>query len=848
MEKNTRLMELMFSEKTPDELKEQVGNDIKAAEKDGVVDTEEVKYEKQDNGDIAITDKENGEVTIASKNPEEADTYDLIAVPDGQLEKFVHPSADGVTPGNAQGAPDEKVDSHMTGEAVIAPNLPDGGLNPEAGHEKSVEETAKEGPQGEEGCPKCGQNPCECEKGEKEFSVTSDNAAWQKIFSMPQEFVDYLFSEVIESCETSKVGDLKVEKCADEDDSVVVTSESTGDQVKVKLEGDNMEVTELDSKSFSNEEQYLPIFVVGVQPYEHIIVEAQEYDMDSAQQLKVQLEEDGVEAVEIFDNPEDTRDYAQSLLEGLNANPAVGTEEEKEFSEHYGCPRFFSLAYETEDTVFMTRMFAEDAQGIAETRDVVEEAINSGKPAELGGATVTPVDAQNAIIQDGGEITKATLQGVDMVLEHIDEQEANAILGNESIIEVESKENEQVNGTAGKEEPVGEGEEEKEFSEDIWTNEAETRFFSESERETMTDYMVRLFSEETDQDAIEEAIAGGKPVETATETITPINGETAVVQDKGNGEYTKVTLIDEDRMNVHPLGDEDAINLLGEGSEEAPTKESENAEAAAEGEQKNYSEIYDWMNEAQTRFFSEGEEMTAYMERLFSEESDQNVIEEAVSEGKQIENDKEIVTPVSATTAVVEDKENGEFTKAVVKNEDEIEVNKISEQEADKLTENLKVEEKAEEEAPEEKAGEEKKEEEKAEEKKEDEGEKEFSENDPIAKFFAQMAAPVVAPAQTPVAQVPVADPAAAAVGVVDPNAQAVPAQAPATAEEIEDKALAAIQSIKACVEEGTAQIMEAKAAPAPNAEPEIQEAQFSEKTFSQNAQNDTLISWLQYK
>ena len=162
MEKNTRLMELMFSEKTPDELKEQVGNDIKAAEKDGVVDTEEVKYEKQDNGDIAITDKENGEVTIASKNPEEADTYDLIAVPDGQLEKFVHPSADGVTPGNAQGAPDEKVDSHMTGEAVIAPNLPDGGLNPEAGHEKSVEETAKEGPQGEEGCPKCGQIPCVC--------------------------------------------------------------------------------------------------------------------------------------------------------------------------------------------------------------------------------------------------------------------------------------------------------------------------------------------------------------------------------------------------------------------------------------------------------------------------------------------------------------------------------------------------------------------------------------------------------------------------------------------------------------------------------------------------------------
>ena len=69
---------------------------------------------------------------------------------------------------------------------------------------------------------------------------------------MPQEFVDYLFSEVIESEETSKVGDLKVEKLADEDNAVIVTSESTGDQVKVKLEGDEMEVTELNSKSFSN--------------------------------------------------------------------------------------------------------------------------------------------------------------------------------------------------------------------------------------------------------------------------------------------------------------------------------------------------------------------------------------------------------------------------------------------------------------------------------------------------------------------------------------------------------------------------------------------------------------------
>ena len=104
--KNTRFMEVMFSN-TDEELAKQVDSDIKKAQEDGVVDTEEVKYEKTENGDVAITDKENGEVTLAQKNPDEADTYDLIAVPDGQLEKFVHPSADGVTPGNQAGAPDE---------------------------------------------------------------------------------------------------------------------------------------------------------------------------------------------------------------------------------------------------------------------------------------------------------------------------------------------------------------------------------------------------------------------------------------------------------------------------------------------------------------------------------------------------------------------------------------------------------------------------------------------------------------------------------------------------------------------------------------------------------------------
>ena len=942
----TRFMEVMFSN-TDEELAKQVDEDIKTAQKGEPVDTEELKYEKTDNGDVAITDKENGEVTIAAKSEEDADTYDLVAVPDGQLERFVHPSADG-KPGDALGAPDEKVADHFTDGSVISPNLPDGGLNPDAGNERKVVDLAKQGPQPNV-CPECGKASCECEEAndEREFSVTSDNAAWQKIFSWPLEFADRIFSEVIESSESSKVGDLKIDKCPDEDDAVVVTSEATGDQVKVKLDGEDMEVTELESKNFGEAGQYLPIIVVGVQPYEHIIVEAQEYDMESAEELKARLEKDGVEAIQIFDDLDSARDYAHNLYEGLGANPAVGDVDEpveqKEYSAYYDCPAFFTASYRTPNSVFMTRIFSEQAEGIAETRDLVEEAINSGEEVDLDGATIIPIDAQNAIIQDGEEATLATLSGLDMVLEKLDEDDIEEILNDdESIIEAKSDINDQVNGTAGKDgydDDEEEEDEEKEFS-DVWTNNEETRFFSESEDmtnymirlfseeadqevieqalengkqienddeivtpvsadtaiiedkengeftkatikddvidvnkisdeeaekltknlkvedndedleekedeekefsdvwtnneetrffsegEDMTNYMVRLFSEEADQDAIEAAIEDGEPVETEEEIITPIDDETAVVEDKGNGEFTKVTLLDEDRMNVHPISDDEAKNLL------------ENEEE--EDEEKEFSDV--WTNNEETRFFSEGEDMTDYMVRLFSEESDQEVIEQALENGKQIENDNEVVTPVSADTAIIEDKENGEFTKATVK-DDVIDVNKISEEEADELTKNLKVEDNDEDL--------EEKDDDEEEEEKDDE--KEFS--DPLDKFFAdvvQAAQPAAVPAPAVVdaqpaapAPAPTAAPVQEEVPAEDPNAAApVP-----SVEEIEDKAVAAVESIKAAAAEASAQIMEAKAAPAPTEEADIQEAQFSEKTFSQNVQNDTLVTWLQYK
>ena len=885
--KKTRFMEVMFSN-TDEELAKQVDNDIKSAKENGVVDTEEVEYRNVGDGNVAITDKENGEVTLAQEAADEADTYDLVAVPDGQLEKFVHPSADGVHPGNQVGAPDEKVENHING-GVINPEAEDGGLNPEAGNERLVEDLAKQGP--------CMDGDCD----EKEFSVFTDNQAVLRIFS-DQEYCERLFSEVIESEETAKVGDLKIEKLPDEDNTVVVTNETTGDQAKVTMDDDEMEVEELDRNvETRNYSDFMPLFVVGVQPFDHIIVDAQEYSEESAEELKAQLEEDGVQSVEIFDNQEDARTYAIQLLNSLGANPACGQGEveepveEREYSEYVGAP-VFTTRYYSDDNEMMCRMFSEASAGIAHTQDLVEEAIHSGDPVEFDGGVITPIDAQNAIISDvAGGHTLASVQGVDMQLEKMDAEDAQAVLGGEDLIEVESDNDDDF-----------EGEEEREYS-DIYSNEAETKFFSDSE--PMTAYMERLFSEEADQDDVEKAlesddvveteneiitpisddvaviedktngefskaiiddeedtmdvtpltedeaealmdeadddddddeeqkeyseiysdeaetkffsedepmtefmvrlfseedgesqcpieaaIESGEQIETEGEIITPISDDTAVVEDKGNGEFTKVVAVDDETMNVHPLSDDEAENLIGDEDE------------------KQFSDVY--TNEAETKFFSEHEPMTSYMERLFSEEADQDDVEKALESGDTVETDNEVITPISDTVAVVEDKnEDGEFTKAIINEDGEtMDVTPLTEDEAETLIEEAE---------------------------KADEHEKKFSTLD---KFFAEAVVPATAPVAAPV-QAPVAvDPNAQ---VVDPNAQVADPNAVPTVENIEDKALAAVESIKAAAAEASAQIMEAKAAPAPDAEPEIVEAQFSEKTFSEN---DTLVSWLSNK
>ena len=702
--KNTRFMEVLFSaaENNDEELTNQVAQDIEDAKTNGVVDTDEVKYEDAGDGRVAITDKETGEVTIAEKADDEAETYDLYpAEITEQVEGFIHPEADGVTPGAQKGVEDEDVTDHLNGMPIS-----------DCCEEGNAEETAIEGPCDEEECEE------ECEEEEvREFSVTTDNTVVLRIFS-DQEFCERLFSEVIESEETVKIGDLKIEKDSDDENAVIVTSETTGDQAKVVMEDDEMEVTELDSKNFSDEEevaeeeyeeeeccddnmQFEPLHVVGVDTFNHQIVDASEYSEESAAELVERLSEQGVDAVQVFDNSEDARDYAISLLNslGVDSDEDVKEPEQVEFSDH---------------TVYLTKFYSN-------------------------------------------------------------------------------------------------------------TNNFMDRLFSEAENDI-----------DATQEAIEDAIENGDEIETDTEIITPIDATTAVVEDKESGDFTKVTLDGED-MNLDNISEDEAEELTNHiaVNEDSEVDEDDNE---ADEEEKEFSDIDEdiYCDESETKFFSESEELTSYMIRLFSDEADSEEIEDAIESGEQIENDTEIITPIDATTAVIEDKETGEFTKAVMDDEN-LDVTPISEKEAEELTDHIAVE------AEDEEVDENDEEDNKGEE------EKEFS---TLEKFFnealnpTQPAAPVgqmlfnVDEQGNPISPVEEGAPAAE-----EQVAEPVPG-APSV-ESIEDKAAAAVQSIQAAAAEAEAAIMNAKAAPVENAEEDLKEAQFSDFEDEDFQVENTLLTWL---
>lgn len=753
--KPTRFMQVMFSatEAGDEELTAQVGEDIENAKLEGQVDTDEVSYISLGDGKVMIVDNANGECTIAEQGDDDASSYDLVALPTEELEKYLHPEGDGVTPNpEVHDFVDEDFNDHADPSSYQTEFPP-------------VTEIPEE--------------------GTREFSVSTNNTVVQRIFS-DQAFCERIFSEVLESEDTAVVGNLKIEKTGENE--VVVTDTESDDQAEVKIDGDELEVHELSSeKGFSDEDgegEEDPdgdgYFIVGFDSSSNSLVNAPANDPDDANELADQLEELGVEGIGIFDDQREAQDHAFELISdaGIGDEDEVDEPEQAEFSDH---TIFITRFYSKSTTKFQDRLFNE-TEDHCECQESVEDAIESGEQVEDDNKIITPVDSTTAVVEDKetGEFTKVTLDDDTMDTEKITEEEASDLTED---LEISDKSAEEIE----------EDEKAKEFSE-------------------LTDFQIRLYSEDlggsvATQEKIEDAIKDGEQIENSTEIITPIDSKTAVVEDKNSGEFTKVTLDGED-METEEISEEEASELT--------------------------SDLEVQNSDEEVKEFSEN--CTNFMLRLFSETPDdcecQEKVEDAIESGEQVEDDDYVITPVDSETAVIEDKDSGEFTKAVLSDGD-IDVSKITEEEASDLTENLAVEE--------------------SDEEKEDREFSEFVSTDSLCRFFSE------APMIDPQTGMPIQDQA------IDPNTgmpvqggqeeMIDPDQAAAavangqdpviSVENIEDKALVAVQSIQEAANVAVQNIQAAKEAPAPLEEEDLQEAQFSERSFCRTENTgDTLTNF----
>ena len=823
---NTRFMDRLFSatEEGDSELTDQVADDIETAKDQGAVDTDEVVYEDAGDGKVAITDKGNGEVTIAERSDD--GNYDLYPYyPTENLEGYLHPGEDGVTPGNQRVGVRESYRDHLP-EDFSWGDYDNLGYNGE--YDTDGEEA-------------------------REFSISTNNAVVSKIFS-DQAFCERIFSEVIDSEETAKVGELKIEKDPEEDNSVIVTNETTGDQAKVVLDDDEMEVTELDSKNFGEDgcgycgddddvDQY---HVVGVDTDNHLLVNSVEFDQESAEDLAEKLEDEGVDAVKVLEDGDDARDYADSLLEnmGVDSSDEVDEPEEATFSDH----TIYVTRYYSNNTRYMDRLFSEESNGIKDAQEDIETSIEKGEQIETDDEVITPVGESTAVVEDkdSGEFTKVVLKGDAIDSKPISEEEADRLTEDVNVEKIDGIDDDDDDDDS-EDDDDDDSEDEKEFS----------------DYEYMTDYMIRLFSDEadTDEEDIADAIESGEEVETDETVITPVDDETAVIEDKESGEYTKATLDDEDGVELEGIDEDEAQDLLEDVSVEEHDDEEEDDD---DEEEKGFSDYEDlnWSYDG-TKLFSDYEYMTDYMIRLFSDEADtdEEDIADAIESGEEVETDETVITPVDDETAVIEDKESGEYTKATLGDDDKVELEGIDEDEAQDLLEDISVEEHDDED-----------------EDDDDEEEKEFSDfgyydyfydNPMLDKFFAE-----VPQGGQPVQGQPAPDAQMQGGGdqpqYVDENGNPIevdengnpiqpeeePQQMPPL-ESIEDKAVAAVQSIQAAAAEAESMIMNAKAAPVQEQSPDLQEAQFSwfddygynendsiyQKTFSDS--EDTLVSFL---
>ena len=594
----TKFMQVMFSatESEDQELAKQVAEDIEAAKENGNVETEEIDYRHVGNGDVMVHDKVNNELTLAQRSEEDPNSYDLIAMPNELLEKYLHPAEDGVTPDEAI-ASGETEDFHEH----VGPEYYEQG-------EAKVQDLAD----AHEAC-----EGGECE--EKEFSVYTDNTAVQRIFS-DQAFMERLFNEVIESEETAKVGDIKVEKIGE--DTILVTSESTGDQAKVELDGEEMEVTELEQKEMSEveeeeyedgemeDEQYEPMFVVGVDVDNHVIVDAPVYTEEDAADLIEKLEDAGVEGLGLFECPDEAREHAEALLNelGVQNEENIAEPEQAEFSDHdiyvtrffsdaeveeMYMERFFSEINPEECTDFMLKMFSETEED-APAQESIEKALESGKEVETTEEVITPVSENEVIVKDkeNGEFTKVEVaEDGELDAEAISEEKASEIIEKKDEEAPAEDLKDEVKDEV-KEAVEDKKEEEKSFSDPIMA-----KFFAEvmAQAAPVAAPMVQAAPAQAQQELLQAQAA--QEVAQAAQDIPAVVEETPSVEEIEDKALAAVEAI-------HAAA-QDAANMIQQAKEApVPGTEEDLQEAQFSGEKKN---------EGEQKLFSETSTLSSWL-------------------------------------------------------------------------------------------------------------------------------------------------------------------------------------------------------------------------------------------
>ena len=183
--------------------------------------------------------------------------------------------------------------------------------------------------------------------------------------------------------------------------------------------------TEDEDEDFPN--QYEPVFVVGIDPVNHLIVDSPVYGTEDADTLSQRLSEDGVENIQVFEDPDDARDYAIDLLgeAGVSEIEQIAEPKEHNFSD----VTIYTTRYFSDCTEFMFKLFSEAEEEITETQDDIEDAIKNSEQTENDTEVITPVDDETAVVYDkeSDEYTKVTLDDDEINTQKISEEEADEL-------------------------------------------------------------------------------------------------------------------------------------------------------------------------------------------------------------------------------------------------------------------------------------------------------------------------------------------------------------------------------------------------------------------------------------